>query len=120
MQMIVKGDCRDILTSIENDSVDLVLTDPPYSISRDTGFHTIGRTMDFGEWDYEAIDLDFMSQHFYRVLRKGGTVIIWFDIWKITPLSESLTEAGFKMFRQIVWQKNKSCSIQYKYFVSLI
>lgn len=35
---IIHGDCREILPSIPDKSIDLVLTDPPYGISLDTSY----------------------------------------------------------------------------------
>ena len=92
-------------------SVDLALTDPPYNISRKTGFSNtkIKRyetvSMDFGKWDTAEIDLDDLARSLHRVLRDGGTVIIWYDIWKVTTLADALTGAGFGFLRQIIWEK---------------
>ncbi len=106
------ADFRDFLDSLDAGSVDLVLTDPPYGISRETGFDQVKNgverfavSMDFGSWDHEEIDLDALATGLYRVLRKGGTAIVWFDIWKLSDLRNALSRAGFKMFRQIVWEK---------------
>ena len=62
---------------------------------------------DYGEWDSEFTmeKMKLFINHYYRVLRKGGTAIIFFDIWKITPLKELMEEAGFKQIRFIEWIK---------------
>lgn len=93
-------------------SVDLILTDPPYTISRDTGFAKVKNgvdrfavSMDFGEWDKAEIDLDVLATKAHRSLKQGGTAIIWYDIWKITKLELAMRSAGFKMLRIIIWQK---------------
>ena len=93
-------------------SVDLILTDPPYTISRKTGFksvkHGVKRfavDMDFGKWDNKQIDLDLLATSMFRVLRTGGTAIVWYDIWKLSHLSEAMAAAGFKMLRVLIWQK---------------
>ena len=46
----------------------------------------------YGEWDSEFTveQLGLFIKHFYRVLRPGGTCIIFFDIWKITNLKDML------------------------------
>ena len=36
--MILKGDCFELIKDIESKSVDLILVDPPYLISRDSNF----------------------------------------------------------------------------------
>ena len=106
------ADYRAFLSSLEDRSVNLVLTDPPYAISRKTGFANVRNgierfavSMDFGEWDHEEIDLVALSNELYRVLGSSGTVIIWYDIWKLSVVRCALESAGFKMFRQVIWQK---------------
>ena len=106
------SDYRDFLQSLDKNSVDLVLTDPPYAVSRKTGFSSVKNgvqrfavSMDFGEWDHQQIDLAAFADEAYRVLRRGGTVIVWYDLWKISHLHEALATAGFKMLRLIVWNK---------------
>jgi len=61
--------------------------------------------MDFGEWDRKPVDLKTLSEDAYRVLWRGGTAIIWYDVWELTHLADALTSAGFKMLRLIIWQK---------------
>ena len=106
---------------MDKNSVDLILTDPPYTISKSTGFKKVVKgvqrfavDMDFGEWDHEQIDLHQMSQSFYRVLRNGGTAIIWYDIWKIGELKQAMENVGFKMLRQIIWQKTNPVPLNMK------
>lgn len=110
--LIAEADFADFLWALEPGSVDLALTDPPYTISKATGFQNVKNgverfavSMDFGQWDHEQIDLDELARGLYRVLRKGGTAIIWYDIWKLTPLRDAMEEAGFKMLRLIFWEK---------------
>lgn len=93
-------------------SVDLVLTDPPYTISRPTGFakfkngvERFAVSMDFGKWDHKKIDLAEFSKACFWSLRQGGTAIIWYDLWKITELERAMVAAGFRMIRLIIWQK---------------
>ena len=153
------------LTEIPNNSVDLILTDPPYLISKDSGMnkfvkevaqleesgknkktdeeweqlkHEKGYTDDtykenyikygntsgkkygykteFGDWDKEFTieKLQEFIQLFYRKLKKGGTCIIFFDIWKMETLKrlmEQIRETkkgnwiGFNQIRFIEWIK---------------
>ena len=145
------------LSTIANNSIDLILTDPPYIISRESGMNThynnvksneknsitvvkteeeweeyktanallddVGRSnylkygtvygkkycvkTDYGEWDSEfTMELleQFISEY-YKKLRKGGTMIMFFDLWKITPLKELMEKYKFKQIRMIEWIK---------------
>ena len=50
----------------------------------------------------------------YKKLRKGGTVIIFYDLWKITVLKEMLEAAKFKQLRMIEWMKTNPQPINSK------
>jgi len=62
---------------------------------------------DYGDWDnnFTMEILEKFITHYFRVLKNGGTVIIFFDIWKITPLKEIMENVGFKQIRFIEWIK---------------
>ena len=109
---IIKQDYKAFLRKLDAASVDLILTDPPYTISRDTGFSKVKNgvqrfavSMDFGDWDKKQIDLKLLCQESYRVLRKGGTAIVWYDLWKIGEVHVAMEAAKFKMIRLIQWEK---------------
>ena len=61
----------------------------------------------YGDWDSEFTmeKLELFINHYYRVLKNGGTLIIFFDIWKISYLKELMDKAGFKQIRFIEWIK---------------
>ena len=98
----------ELLSEIKDKSVDLVLTDPPYLISKDSGMQRLkesgdshkkyGRkyatATDFGQWDkdYTIDDLQLAIGEFYRILRPGGSCIIFFDLWKIETLTNALSK----------------------------
>ena len=59
------GDSFEIIKTIEKNSIDLILTDPPYNISRDSNFKKNSTnkkfnniSIDFGDWDQSEIDLE--------------------------------------------------------------
>lgn len=111
-ETIQQRDWARFMGGLGTGSVDLILTDPPYSISRKTGFahvrNGVGRfavSMDFGQWDHKEINLGRFCKEAYRVLRVGGTAIVWYDLWKITLLEQGLREAGFRMIRLVIWEK---------------
>ena len=62
---------------------------------------------DYGEWDsdFTLELLETFIEHYFRVLKDGGTAIVFFDIWKITPLKEIMERVGFKQIRFVEWIK---------------
>ena len=115
-------DFGEFLEQIPAETAHLILTDPPYNISRKTGFANIGEnsverfavSMDFGKWDHEKIDILKLAKLSYSVLRKNGTAIIFYDIWKITEIAVAMKTAGFKQLRIIEWMKNNPVPLNSK------
>ena len=79
---IYHGDCIDVLTGLESESVDLILTDPPYNVSarspigsvpRQDGTHREIRR-DFGAWDHGWDPMPFLAEA-RRLLRDGGSLV---------------------------------------------
>ena len=62
----------------------------------------------FGSWDddFTMEELEKFIIAFYSKLRKGGTLIMFFDIWKIGDLKVLMEKKRFKQIRFIEWIKN--------------
>lgn len=150
----------DFLKTIDDGSVDLILTDPPYIISRDSGMNAqfnlvqdkqaknikyvkteeewlsykesnnitsddkkelymqygsiYGKKYsvqtDYGKWDsdFTMEMLDAFISQYYKKLRTGGTLIMFFDLWKLTDLKNLLEKNKFKQLRFIEWIKTNT------------
>jgi len=91
------GNCLEILSYIPDESIDLIITDPPYKISIEgnkiirTYVHDNWKRrsdigLDFGEWDRQWKDdkeyFEWVAAWFsecVRVMKKGGWIYIFFD-----------------------------------------
>jgi site-specific DNA-methyltransferase (adenine-specific) len=118
---VILGDCYDILKTIDKNSIDLILTDPPYNISRQSNFTKNSDnkkfnniSIDFGDWDQEEIDLESLMIEFKRVLKPGGVIIIFYDIWKCNNLKSIAEKLGLKQPRVCQWVKNNPVPINSK------
>lgn len=118
---LAKSSCFDYLPTVQSESIDLVLIDPPYDISRKSGFkgckngvERFAVSMDFGDWDWGFQGLDKVVIDAFRCLRKGGTIIVFYDLWKISVLAKLLEQAGFKQLRYIEWLKTNPVPINSK------
>ena len=107
MNIFDKTNSLTFLKGLEKETVNLVLTDPPYIISKKTGFESVvtgvkrfAHSTEFGEWDKEQNfslqDLEDSINEYYRVLVKGGTAIVFCDVWKISHVKEMFEKAKFK------------------------
>lgn len=116
--------CFEFLEDIESNSVDLIIIDPPYEVSRQTNFQSGEETgkdtdrfrvsMDFGDWDNNFTGLDRVISECYRILRKGGTLICFYDLWKTTTLKQYFEQAKFKQLRFIEWVKTNPVPLNSK------
>ena len=123
----------EMLKQIDSKSVDLVLTDPPYIISKKTGMDALFNAddatkdkakygskyaiqTDYGEWDsnFTLENLEEFIKEFSRVLKNGGSCIIFFDLWKIETLSKLLEKHKFGKLRFIEWVKTNPVPINSK------
>ncbi len=91
----------------ENTLIDLVLTDPPYCVSRDyqLGFSNMGRSgMNYGKWDYNFNPKEwiYLTAPF---VRKGGSLITFNDWKNLSYVVEVLEENGFLIKDLIRWEK---------------
>ena len=116
--------CFDFLKTTPDKSIDLVLIDPPYEVSRDTNFQSgepkgdntdrFRVSMDFGEWDSNFTGLDLVIKECYRILKDGGTLICFYDLWKLTALKDYFELANFKQLRFIEWLKTNPVPLNSK------
>jgi site-specific DNA-methyltransferase (adenine-specific) len=127
LNQFLLGDCFDWISKIEDNSVDLILIDPPYLISKKSYFKNYSEeasdkmiikysnvSIDFGEWDKQEIDFDTLFKEYNRILKTGGTLIIFFDIWKSNLLKELADKYKFKQHRVCQWVKNNPTPINSK------
>ena len=123
MIKLINEDCFKIISSLENESVDLILTDPPYFISRETNFNKGGGdekkygsiSMNFGEWDENGgMNFSFLFSEYYRILKYGGTLISFYDIFKMQELYDVAQKCKFKQPRIGIWNKTNAVPINAK------
>ncbi|WAB09018.1 DNA methyltransferase [Mycobacterium phage Monet] len=87
------GDCRDILTELEDASVDAILTDPPYELA------FMGK-----KWDNSGIAFDVeMWEQCLRVLKPGGHLLAFGGSRTWHRLTVAIEDAGFEIRDSIAW-----------------
>lgn len=128
--MLTNTDDLSFLSSLDNNSVDLCLTDPPYIISKTSGMDKLLKSgesdskygkkyayaTDYGDWDSE-FTLDHLATaigEIYRTLRSGGTLIMFFDVWKTETLKNILEANKFSKVRMIEWIKTNPVPVNSK------
>ena len=113
---LVEQHCVPVLQQIEAETVDLVLTDPPFALGlfvkkRDTNLGQMRENF-FGDaqWDdltnqeWEALMSAFLEQSF-RTLKPGGAVIVFMSIMRIETLIRLAQAQGFYYKTTGIWHK---------------
>ena len=126
MIKLILGDCIEEMKKIPNESIDLVLTDPPYNLSnkvyREFGVDRSkfrskimrrGKPLNFhfGDWDeFEREDfLKFTIKWLTeccRVLKKEGTIISFFNKEDISFLGWEAYKLGIRTRTIFTWAKS--------------
>lgn len=101
--MLHRRDCLDVLRSLENDSVDAVVTSPPYNIGKE--YECRRSVTEFMDW------LAPIMRECVRVARPGGS--IWWQVGNyvhkgaVTPLDLLMhpifADAGCILRNRIIW-----------------
>ncbi len=111
---LIQGDILKVLPKIPDESVDLILTDPPYGVSSNTvivrkgGKFGVAKdiNLNFGDWDDSSLlwrALDDMV----RVLKPNGVMVIFYERLMLGILGKVLeNKYGFKVRHIGCWVKS--------------
>jgi site-specific DNA-methyltransferase (adenine-specific) len=98
---IYNGDCLHVLPALPNNSVDLILTDPPYfKVKGDAWDNQWDKPGDFLAW------LDRVLAEFARVLKPNGSLYL-FASPQMGARVECLVGGRFQVLNSIRWRKEE-------------
>jgi len=103
-------DCVELMRSLPDNSIDMVIADPPYCISKPSNFSTMPDRInertgtDFGVWDLDFDNTMWVAEA-SRILKKGGTLIAFNDFKKATIVYDLATLNKLDYKDTIVWRK---------------
>lgn len=99
MTKIILGDCLNELKSFDDNSVDLIIADPPYNIGKDYGNES--DKQDFN--DYIEFSKKWLSEC-YRILKKDGTIYVFIGFRYISYLYQIMEkDLGMNFINWICW-----------------
>ena len=88
---LLNGDNIELLKTLPENSIDSIVTDPPYGLS------FMGK-----KWDYDVPSVDFWKE-VYRVLKPGGHVLSFGGTRTYHRMTVNIEDAGFEIRDQIQW-----------------
>jgi predicted methyltransferase len=91
MMNLMQGDCLELMKTIPDGSVDMVLTDPPYGTTA-------------CKWD-SVIPFEPMWEQLKRIIKPNGAIVMTAS----QPFTSALIMSNASMFKYCwVWEKNKA------------
>jgi site-specific DNA-methyltransferase (adenine-specific) len=88
---LILGDCLHKIKELEEDSLDSIVTDPPYGIS------FLGN-----KWDYSVPSVEIWKECF-RVLKPGAHLLSFSSARTYHRMAINVEDAGFEIRDQIMW-----------------
>ena len=85
------GDCLEVLKTIPDNSIDSIVTDPPYGLS------FMGK-----KWDYDVPSVEVWTECL-RVLKPGGHLLSFAGSRTYHRMAVRIEDAGFEIRDQIMW-----------------
>lgn len=101
---ILRGDCIEVMASLPRESVDFILTDPPYLVRYKSRDHRTIRNDDNAAWLQPA----FAQMH--RVLKPGAFCVSFYGWNKVHLFMNAWLSAGFTIAGHIVFTKHYASS----------
>lgn len=106
---IINDDCFAVIKKIPDNSVDLILTDPPYNIAQySTGNISFDWRSDINndlaEWDLEVLKPETLVNEFKRILSPKGNIFI-FCSYNLIGEYHKAFDPEFDTFQFMVWHK---------------
>ena len=93
MIQLIKGDCLEVMKTIEDNSIDAIITDPPYGTTA-------------CKWD-SVIDFDAMWEQLNRIIKPNGAIVLFGS----EPFSSALRISNIKNYKyDWIWKKTRAAN----------
>lgn len=107
------GNSLELVQEIPENSVDMLVTDPPYNISTDFSFERsddgkyAGSNVshDFGDWDQGDITVENWLPLFEPCLKPNAVVFVMYDYFQLTDVVDTMRKLGWEPRQPIIWHK---------------
>ena len=106
LNTVLQGDCVQIMRGMKSESVDFVLTDPPY----------VNRYIDREGREIRSGNFTWVKPAFaelYRVLKRDSVCIFFYGWAHIHKIAAAFTEAGFRPIGHIMFPKPYTSGVRF-------
>lgn len=119
MGKLINGGCMEYMRTLEDESIDLIVTDPPYpTTSRGHAGNSGGMLQKEinkkGKvFEHNNIDCTEYAPEFYRVLKDGSHCYVMTNHINLIKMLNVFTDCGFHFIKSLVWNKGNKIMGQY-------
>lgn len=116
---LICGECVEQLKLLDDNSIDLIVTDPPYkTTSRGNAGNSGGMLQKSinkkGQvFAYNNIDCSEYTPEFYRVLKDGSHCYVMTNHVNLIKMLNTFTNCGFHFIKCLIWDKGNKIMGQY-------
>ena len=116
---LFNGDCLYYLKDIPDDSIDLIVTDPPYKTTARGNAGNSGGMLQTDVnlkgkvFNYNDIDCEQYAPEFYRILKDGSHCYVMTNHINLIHMLNTFTNAGFHFIKSLIWDKGNKIMGQY-------
>lgn len=116
---LYKGDCLELIKSMKDNSIDLIVTDPPYpTTSRGNAGNSGGMLQkDINKkgkvFAHNNIDCSEYAPEFYRLLKDGSHCYVMTNRVNLIHMLNVFTDCGFHFIKSLIWNKGNKIMGQF-------
>ena len=116
---LINGNCLNTLKNIPNESIDLIVTDPPYpTTSRGNAGNSGGMLQkDINKkgkvFTYNNINCKEYAPEFYRLLKDGSHCYVMTNHINLIDMLNTFADVGFHFIKSLIWNKGNKIMGQY-------
>lgn len=116
---LINGDAIEFMKKMNDESVDMIATDPPYKVTARGNAGNSGGMMQkklsmqgkiFKHNDIKPVEY---IPEFYRILKDGSHCYIMTNHVNLQEILNVATECGFKFIKSLIWNKGNKIMGQY-------
>ena len=93
---VINGDTLKEITKIETESIDLIITDPPYNMDK-ADWDSYGSAEEFADW------MELWLKECFRVLKQHGSIYVFGLNRMLSHVQMRMEKIGFKYKNWIIW-----------------
>ena len=119
MGKLINGGCMENMRTLKDESIDLIVTDPPYpTTSRGHAGNSGGMLQKEinkkGKvFEHNNIDCTEYAPEFYRVLKDGSHCYVMTNHINLIKMLNVFTDCGFHFIKSLIWNKGNKIMGQY-------